>query len=71
MSVPDPIFLVQPRGREKEEFKRVFGDLIIIILIPSGETLWHSERFDLWSHFTNRWNLIAWVNPDSTLVESD
>ena len=43
----------------------------IRIIIPSGETLWHSERFELWSHFTSRWNLIVLVNPDSTLVESD
>ena len=67
--------LVEPRGTEKEEFKRLFGNLIMIrgirIIIPSGETLWHSERFELWSHFTSRWNLIVFVNPDSTLVESD
>ena len=75
MSVADPFFMVEPRGREKEKFKRLFGNLIIIrrirIIIPSRETLWHSERFVLWSHFTNRWNFIVWVNPDSTLVESD
>ena len=67
--------MVEPRGREKEEFKRLFGNLIIIrrirIIIPSGETLWHSERFELWSHFTNRWNLIVWVNPVRALVESN
>ena len=67
--------MVEARGREKEEFKRLFGNLIIIrrirIIIPSGETLWHSERFELWSHFTNRWNLIVWVNPVSALVESN
>ena len=75
MSVADPFFLVEPCGREKEEFKRLFGNLItrrrIRIIIPSGETLWHSERFELWSHFTSGWNLIVWVNPDSTIVESD
>lgn len=59
MSVADPFFfLVEPRGREKEEFKRLLGNLIIIIririIIPSGETLWHSERFELWSHFTRQ-----------------
>ena len=67
--------MVEPRGREKEEFKRLFGNLIIRrrirIIIPSGETLWHSERFELWSHFTNRWNLIVWVNPVGALVESN
>ena len=67
--------LVEPRGTEKEEFKRLFGNLIMIrgirIIIPSGETLRDSERFELWSHFTSRWNLIVFVNPDSTLVESD
>ena len=77
MSVADPFFffLVEPRGTEKEEFKRLFGNLIMIrgirIIIPSGETLWNSERFELWSHFTSRWNLIVLVNPDRTLVESD
>ena len=67
--------MVEPRGREKEEFKRLFGNLIIRrrirIIIPSEETLWHSERFELWSHFTNRWNLIVWVNPVGALVESN
>ena len=63
---------------EKEEFKCLFDKIItitiiiiiIIIIIPSRKTLWHSERFNLLSHFTNSWNLIVWVNPDSTLVDS-